>query len=677
MVNVLYSVMALVAAVSVVLLLIYCISIKDEDAPSKDYIRLLTAVLVFCIIDSFWGIVASGGMSKQYELFYAASVLFHLGATITSYIWLQYGLKYMNYADNLTTQVLLALPAAAGIVLVIFNFYKPIIFSIDSDGIYYSEKLRLLLFVLQYLYFLIGFILALVKSKSETDIFKKRGFFNIVLISALPVFFGIFQYIHPEAPYSSTGYMLGMIAIFLGNISIEREKKIVDKSDFYRNESKEIYQALESIAKSFVSIHLFDLTRDRQHSVYSNKDIDSLFDPEECAHDQIKKVMQGVCVNEFTDTMVEFVDTYTLSERMKGKNMISCEFIGLNQGWCMSSFIRVESGPDDELKKVIHAVQNIHDIKVREAKYEQALKEAYENKNYIFAEMLKMEAGGVIATDTRDNIFTMNDTAAKLMGFDSSEDAPSDFSVLMKRIKIDDYENTLVKYRNFLNEGGTFSYYFTTTTNEKKTAYVMATAKLVTLRNGTDSIITTYADISKNREMEKKLIILSETDALTGINNRGSGENKTETALADGEVGMFCLIDVNRFKSINDSFGHSAGDKALVCIADTLKNTFRDKDIIMRLGGDEFAVFARGVTSRDTARRVINRFFNTVENIRIPEMKGNEITVSLGAAFSTKLNGRKFDEIYQMADSVMYKCKTMTGNNFAFYEDNPVTDRKD
>ena len=132
---------------------------------------------------------------------------------------------------------------------------------------------------------------------------------------------------------------------------------------------------------------------------------------------------------------------------------------------------------------------------------------------------------------------------------------------------------------------------------------------------------------------------------------------------------MFCLIDVNKFKSINDSYGHNIGDKALMSIADSLRVTFRDRDIIMRLGGDEFAVFAKGVISRDAARRVIMRFFRAVDNIEIPEMKGDKITVSLGVAFSSDLVRRKFDEIYQMADAVMYRCKkNLTGNNFDFYD---------
>lgn len=669
MVSELYSVMALVAAFTIVLILIYCFSIKDENAPSKGYKNTLIVTLVFCIIDTCWGAVATGSLSQIIWLYYMSTVLFHLAATITSFVWCQYGMKYMSSSDNLTLQILMVMPEAAGIILLIFNFFGNVIFTIDENGVYHTQRLRIVLFLIQFTYFLLVFVVSIIKTIKESNKFRRQRYTTVMMFSIIPVAFGILQYLYPNAPFYSCGYMLGLLAVFTGNVSSEREKKIVDKSDFYENESKEIYQALESIAKSFVSIHLFDLTRDKQHSVYSNEHIDAFIRPEDSAHDQIRKVMQGVSVSEFTNTIVEFVDTYTLSERMKGKNIISCEFIGLNQGWCMSSFIKVEEGPDGKLKKVIHTVQNIHEIKVREAKYEEALKEAYENKNFILGEMLKMEAGGVIATDTNDHIFTMNGAAAQLMGYGSSDDAPSEYSEILNRIKIDDFEEKEACFKKVVEEGGSLTYYFTTRTYDGRTAYVMATAKRVTLRNGTDSIITTYADISQNREMEKQLIILSETDALTGINNRGSGESKTEYTLSQGDVGMFCIIDVNKFKSINDGYGHNIGDKALISIADALKSTFRDRDIIMRLGGDEFAVFAKGVTSRDSARRVINRFFNTVENIRIPEMDGNPITVSLGAAFSTKQSGRAFDDIYQMADSVMYRCKDLPGNNFAFYEE--------
>ena len=110
-------------------------------------------------------------------------------------------------------------------------------------------------------------------------------------------------------------------------------------------------------------------------------------------------------------------------------------------------------------------------------------------------------------------------------------------------------------------------------------------------------------DITDKKKLENRLIVLSEIDALTSISNRGSGERRAEKLINSGVKGMFCLLDVDKFKSINDSFGHTVGDKALIEIADCLRRSFTGSDVVMRLGGDEFAVYAVGVETERQAPR--------------------------------------------------------------------------
>ena len=161
--------------------------------------------------------------------------------------------------------------------------------------------------------------------------------------------------------------------------------------------------------------------------------------------------------------------------------------------------------------------------------------------------------------------------------------------------------------------------------------------------------------------------MLSETDVLTGISNRRSGEAKIDELIADGTKGMFCLLDIDKFKSINDNYGHTVGDKALIAVADCLKRCFRRSDVTMRLGGDEFASFAIGIGSEAQGAECINRFFAEVEKINIPEIGKGCISVSLGAVLFDGENDAEFDKIYAMADSAMYICKKNQGNYFSFH----------
>lgn len=174
--------------------------------------------------------------------------------------------------------------------------------------------------------------------------------------------------------------------------------------------------------------------------------------------------------------------------------------------------------------------------------------------------------------------------------------------------------------------------------------------------------------IDDEKRQQEKLLYLSETDRMTGINNRGSGEKKIRELIAEGQGGMFVLMDVDKFKSVNDNYGHSVGDKVLIELANCLKKAFRANDIIMRLGGDEFAVYVPDVHNEAAGERIINRLFNVLENTDISELKGNKFYISAGAAFYQTDDKYSFEELYKRADSCTYISKEHKGNYVSYYE---------
>ncbi len=196
-------------------------------------------------------------------------------------------------------------------------------------------------------------------------------------------------------------------------------------------------------------------------------------------------------------------------------------------------------------------------------------------------------------------------------------------------------------------------------------------ARFIAAERGNDGQLKTVLFMVEVIDEEKKardrLLYLSETDRMTGINNRGSGEHKVRKQLIEGDCGMFLLLDVDKFKSINDTFGHNIGDKVLISIAECMKHTFRTNDTIMRLGGDEFAAFAPMVTNRDAGEVIIGRFLARIEHIRIEEMGDTPIEVSIGVAFYHENDRFSFDELYRRADKCTYESKKQQGCSATFY----------
>ncbi len=180
-------------------------------------------------------------------------------------------------------------------------------------------------------------------------------------------------------------------------------------------------------------------------------------------------------------------------------------------------------------------------------------------------------------------------------------------------------------------------------------------------------VLWVVESIDAERRKANRLLYLSETDLMTGIRNRGSGETKIRELIKDGCQGTFCVIDVDRFKSINDNFGHAVGDKVLIVIAGCLKEAFRESDVVMRLGGDEFAVFVEGVTRKQEICKLLERLFDRLDKLDIPELDDHPISVSVGAAAKTAEDTLDFEQLYHKADVCTYQSKEREGNTYTIF----------
>ena len=174
--------------------------------------------------------------------------------------------------------------------------------------------------------------------------------------------------------------------------------------------------------------------------------------------------------------------------------------------------------------------------------------------------------------------------------------------------------------------------------------------------------------IEEEKKRENKLLYLAETDLMTGLCNRGNGEKKITAFLKERTAGLLCLLDCDKFKSINDTYGHSVGDKVIIAIAEKLQKSCRDKDVIFRLGGDEFAMFMTGMVEQKAAERFFERLFQNIRQIDLAEMQGKKIEMSLGACFYDGDENVSFDELYRNADSAMYQSKKKQGYSYTIYD---------
>ncbi|WP_417310480.1 EAL domain-containing protein [Devosia sp.] len=178
------------------------------------------------------------------------------------------------------------------------------------------------------------------------------------------------------------------------------------------------------------------------------------------------------------------------------------------------------------------------------------------------------------------------------------------------------------------------------------------------------SAITRVAKVRRERQREKlKLAQLSEMamrDALTGLSNRNALEDHLkimmEAGLRHGKPFAIILMDVNRFKSINDTFGHFIGDHALKAFADRLQQTARHSDVFGRLGGDEFLYLIGEGVSIEAIRSACARLSRALTFDIELEHARFSMQASIGAAIYP-IDGKTVEDLIKAADGAMYAAK--------------------
>ncbi len=113
------------------------------------------------------------------------------------------------------------------------------------------------------------------------------------------------------------------------------------------------------------------------------------------------------------------------------------------------------------------------------------------------------------------------------------------------------------------------------------------------------------------------------------------------------------MADVDGLKTVNDTYGHTAGDELLRQTADELKNAFRGQDVVARIGGDEFGILLPGADS-EVAQKSLERIHNTLE---IHNSTPGKVLIQLSIGFATALRGEDISAAYRQADAMMYQEK--------------------
>ncbi len=178
--------------------------------------------------------------------------------------------------------------------------------------------------------------------------------------------------------------------------------------------------------------------------------------------------------------------------------------------------------------------------------------------------------------------------------------------------------------------------------------------------------VATFEDVTERRQAEAQIMHMARHDALTDLPNRMLFRERIEQALGRGERLAILFLDLDRFKSVNDTLGHPVGDKLLCAVTKRLQMAVRGSDTVARLGGDEFAIVQHGAKPHDATELAIR----IIETLSQPfDVMGNQVVIgaSIGIAIAPT-DGNEPDQLLRNSDMALYRAKNSGRGTYHFFQ---------
>lgn len=282
----------------------------------------------------------------------------------------------------------------------------------------------------------------------------------------------------------------------------------------------------------------------------------------------------------------------------------------------------------------------------------------------LFNTLFDSSSNGIAIVDSSGKILKANDSLAKL--FCSTQRTIEQKTIFdLFSVNIKDQLQRLVS-----GEVNHFEMEQTCCQEKEPATWLRVRLTFLNSHEHQHCLLLEATNITTEKEAEDKLSHMAYHDPLTGLANRNRLEQFINHLLAQSrrhqESFALVLVDLDRFKNINDTIGHDAGDLLLQVVADRLKSTIRNTDVVARLGGDEFVLVITDVYKSESVALIAEKILKAV--IQPVVIKGQElyITTSIGISLYP-FDGQNIQTLLKNADLALYRAKDHGKNTYQFY----------
>lgn len=287
----------------------------------------------------------------------------------------------------------------------------------------------------------------------------------------------------------------------------------------------------------------------------------------------------------------------------------------------------------------------------------------------LFGKMFHNSGEAILITDAERRIVAVNPAFVEITGYTAEEVAGQNPSILSSGKQSTEF------YQAMWDSLNTAGQWRGEIWNRRKSGEVYPQwLSIGVVKNHHGSVInyvSSFSDITQRKEAEQKIEFLAHYDSLTHLPNRALFADRLHiallTAARSGKRAALMFLDLDKFKQINDTLGHLAGDALLQSVAERLKVCVRESDTICRQGGDEFLILLTDVGTLGDVERVAQKIIDAMSQPHDVAGKQLVVTFSIGISLYPD-NGVDSESMVKHADEAMYLAKQSGRNSYRFYQ---------
>ncbi|WOE70763.1 bifunctional diguanylate cyclase/phosphodiesterase [Hydrogenimonas thermophila] len=241
---------------------------------------------------------------------------------------------------------------------------------------------------------------------------------------------------------------------------------------------------------------------------------------------------------------------------------------------------------------------------------------------------------------------------------------------ILNSIHSDDRNFFINTLKASIDKGSRFDFIHKVVTSRGKIKYLHTEGRVRKFKDAPTEVMGVSMDVTEEIEAKLKAEHMAFHDPLTNLLNRRAFLEKIDflTKLAKRHKQMLAVLflDLDNFKFVNDSYGHSVGDELLIKVANILKESIRETDLIARIGGDEFVIVLTDVKDADSAEQIGKNILNLITRNFVIKHHSCTVTASLGIALYPN-DATEPETLLQYADAAMYEAKKLGKNRYQFF----------